>query len=44
MAWLITKYMLTAAVVVTQTLVEVAGMVVFVRVVPRLLPAEVHSR
>ena len=33
-------YALTAAVVVTQTLVEVLGMVVYVRVVPRLLPAE----
>ncbi len=32
-------YALTAAVIVTQTLVEVVGMVVYVRWVPRLLPA-----
>ncbi|CAB4902028.1 unannotated protein [freshwater metagenome] len=31
-------YALTAAVVVTQTLVEIVGMVVYVRLVPRLLP------
>ena len=31
-------YALTAAVIVTQTLVEVLGMVVYVRVIPRLLP------
>lgn len=31
-------YALTGAVIVTQTLVEIVGMVVFVRVVPRLLP------
>ena len=31
-------YALTAAVIVTQTLVEVLGMVVYVRVVPRLVP------
>jgi ACR3 family arsenite transporter len=34
------EYALTAAVIVTQTLVEVLGMVAYVRVVPRLLPAE----
>ena len=33
-------YALTAAVIVTQTLVEVLGMVVYVRWVPRLVPAE----
>jgi ACR3 family arsenite transporter len=33
-------YALTAAVIVTQTLVEVLGMVAYVHVVPRLLPAE----
>ena len=33
------EYALTGAVIVTQTLVEVLGMVVYVRVVPRLLPA-----
>jgi ACR3 family arsenite efflux pump ArsB len=33
-------YALTAAVIVTQTLVEVLGMVVYVRLVPRLLPAD----
>jgi ACR3 family arsenite efflux pump ArsB len=33
------EYALTAAVIVTQTLVEVLGMVAYVRVVPRLLPA-----
>jgi ACR3 family arsenite efflux pump ArsB len=33
------EYALTAAVIVTQTLVEVLGMVVYVRVVPWLLPA-----
>jgi ACR3 family arsenite efflux pump ArsB len=32
------EYALTAAVVVTQTLLEVLGMVVYVRVVPRLVP------
>ncbi|XVV06054.1 hypothetical protein ACQPW3_11970 [Actinosynnema sp. CA-248983] len=32
-------YDLAAVVVVTQTLVEVVGMVVYVRVVPRLLPS-----
>ena len=31
-------YALTGAVIVTQTLVEVVGMVIYVRVVPRLLP------
>ncbi len=30
---------LTPAVVVTQTLVELVGMIVYVRLVPRLLPA-----
>jgi ACR3 family arsenite efflux pump ArsB len=34
------EYALTAAVIVTQTLVEVVGMVVYVRVVPWLLPAD----
>jgi arsenite transporter len=34
------EYALTAAVIVTQTLVEVLGMVAYVRVVPRLLPAD----
>jgi ACR3 family arsenite transporter len=34
------EYVLTAAVIVTQTLVEVLGMVAYVRLVPRLLPAE----
>lgn len=34
------EYALTAAVIVTQTLVEMLGMVAYVRVVPRLLPAE----
>jgi ACR3 family arsenite efflux pump ArsB len=33
------EYALTAAVIVTQTLVEVLGMVADVRLVPRLLPA-----
>ena len=33
-------YALTAAVIVTQTLVEVLGMVAYVRLVPRLLPAD----
>jgi ACR3 family arsenite efflux pump ArsB len=33
-------YALTAAVIVTQTLVELLGMVVYVRVVPRLLPSD----
>jgi ACR3 family arsenite efflux pump ArsB len=33
-------YALTAAVIVTQTLVEVLGMVVYVRWVPRLVPAQ----
>jgi arsenite transporter len=33
-------YALTAAVIVTQTLVEVLGMVAYVRVVPQLLPPE----
>ncbi|MDP2709873.1 MAG: hypothetical protein Q8O56_01520 [Solirubrobacteraceae bacterium] len=33
-------YALTAAVVVAQTLVEIVGMVVYIRLVPRLLPAE----
>ena len=32
------EYALTAAVIVTQTLVEVLGMVAYVRVVPRLVP------
>ena len=32
-------YALTAAVIVTQTLVEVLGMVVYVRAVPRLVPS-----
>jgi ACR3 family arsenite efflux pump ArsB len=32
-------YALTAAVIVTQTLVEVLGMVVYVRAIPRILPA-----
>lgn len=32
------EYALTAAVIVTQTLVEVLGMVAYVRLVPRLLP------
>ena len=32
------RFALAAVVVVTQTLVEVVGMVVYVRVVPRLLP------
>ncbi|GAA2070728.1 hypothetical protein [Actinomadura alba] len=31
--------MIAAVVVVAQTLVEVVGMVIYVRVVPRLLPA-----
>ena len=34
------EYALTAAVIVTQTLIEVLGMVAYVRVVPLLLPAE----
>jgi arsenite transporter len=34
------EYALTAAVIVTQTLVEVLGMVAYVRLVPRLLPAQ----
>lgn len=34
------EYALTAAVIVTQTLVEVLGMVAYVRVVPRLLPVD----
>jgi ACR3 family arsenite transporter len=34
------EYALTAAVIVTQTLVEVLGMVAYVRLVPRLLPGE----
>jgi ACR3 family arsenite transporter len=34
------EYALTGAVIVTQTLVELVGMVVYVRVVPRLLPIE----
>lgn len=34
-------YAITAAVVVTQTLVELIGMVVYVRVVPKLLPRRV---
>jgi ACR3 family arsenite transporter len=34
------EYALTAAVIVTQTLVEVLGMVAYVRLVPRLVPAE----
>ncbi len=33
------EYAVTAAVIVTQTLVELLGMVAFIRVVPRLLPA-----
>ena len=33
------EYALTAAVIVTQTLVEVLGMVTYVRLVPRLVPA-----
>jgi ACR3 family arsenite transporter len=33
------EYALTAAVIVTQTLVEVLGMLAYVRVVPRLVPA-----
>jgi ACR3 family arsenite efflux pump ArsB len=33
------QFAVAAVVVVTQTLVEVLGMVVYVRVVPRLLPA-----
>ncbi|MBE2318610.1 arsenic resistance protein [Solirubrobacter sp. CPCC 204708] len=33
------EYALTAAVIVTQTLVEVLGMVAYVRAVPRLVPA-----
>ena len=37
-------YALTAAVIVTQTLVEVLGMVVYVRAVPRLVPSRTHSR
>ena len=37
-------YALTTAVIVTQTLVEVLGMVVYVRVIPRLLPSQdVHG-
>jgi arsenite transporter len=36
------EYALTAAVIVTQTLVEVLGMVAYVHVVPRLVPA--HPR
>ena len=32
------EYALTAAVIVTQTLVELLGMVAYLRVVPRLLP------
>ena len=32
-------YALTAAVIVTQTLVEVVGMVLYVRAMPRLLPS-----
>jgi ACR3 family arsenite efflux pump ArsB len=35
-------YALTAAVIVTQTLVELLGMLVYVRVVPRLVPS-VHT-
>ena len=34
------EYALTGAVIVTQTLVEVLGMVAYVRLVPRLLPTE----
>lgn len=37
-------YELAAAVVVTQTLVEVVGMVVYIRVVPRLVPDRPSSR
>lgn len=38
------QYALTTAVIVTQTLVEVLGMVVYVRVIPRLLPSQdVHG-
>lgn len=33
------EYALTAAVIVTQTMVEVLGMVAYVRIVPRLLPS-----
>ena len=34
------EYAVTGAVIVAQTLVEVLGMVVYVRLVPRLLPDE----
>ncbi len=38
------RFAIAAAVVVTQTLVEVVGMIVYVRAVPRLLPAERAGR
>ena len=37
------EYALAGAVIVTQTLVEVLGMVVYVRVVPRLVPARASA-
>lgn len=38
------EYALAGAVIVTQTLIEVLGMLVYVRIVPRLLPERPHLR